>query len=380
MSHPVQFLARMLIVLAILLVGCGLLIDDLVVFFQTNLIINTIILVVFMAGLFHAFRITISLIYEVRWMQKMRTRLENPENLDLDNATIGQTKLCMPLAGMLNQQLEEQGRIKLPVNVMRTFVDGVYSRGEEMREIGRYMVGLLVFLGLLGTFWGLLDTLKAVGTLIGDLDVNGEDLSATFKNLQYGMQKPIDGMAVAFGTSLFGLSGSLILGFFQIHAGQALNRFVNQLEEWLSNISHIGPVGSAQSLVQDSFYLESLLEQISQHIHKLNEIILSQNHTQPSSMSQVERLDQLIELQNEHKVYQEHISFSLKEILNTARMTLRPENEISLRRSLDKFEKTIQKWIEVNNLQHKKSTDELNEQFRLLNKTITKALSVKKFD
>jgi hypothetical protein len=122
---------------------------------------------------------------------------------------------------------------------LRTVLDGIRSRMDESREISRYMISLLVFLGLLGTFWGLLGTIEAVGSVIINLDISNQDFDQVFGELQAGLLKPLDGMGTAFSSSLLGLGGSLILGFLDIQAGHAQNRFYDGLEEWLTGLTHL---------------------------------------------------------------------------------------------------------------------------------------------
>jgi len=122
---------------------------------------------------------------------------------------------------------------------LRTVLDGIRTRLDESREISRYMIGLLVFLGLLGTFWGLLGTIDAVGRVIIGLDVGQRDFIEVFAELKAGLLEPLAGMGTAFSSSLFGLGGSLVLGFLDIQAGHAQNRFYDGLEEWLSGLTHL---------------------------------------------------------------------------------------------------------------------------------------------
>jgi biopolymer transport protein ExbB/TolQ len=117
---------------------------------------------------------------------------------------------------------------------LRSVLDGVAARLDEGREISRYMIGLLVFLGLLGTFWGLLQTIGAVGNVVSSIDTNSNNFEAMMGQLRIGLDAPLSGMATAFSSSLFGLAGSLILGFLDLQLGQAMGRFFNELEDWLS--------------------------------------------------------------------------------------------------------------------------------------------------
>jgi septal ring factor EnvC (AmiA/AmiB activator) len=158
---------------------------------------------------------------------------------------------------------------------MRSLLDGIQSRIEESHEISRYLIGLLVFLGLLGTFWGLLDTVNAVGATIADLSGSSSDPVAMFEQLQRGLARPLSGMGTAFSSSLFGLAGSLVLGFLELQAGQAHNRFLNELEEWLSGVtrlsSSVGSVGDGEQSVPA--FIQALLEKTADSLEQLQHTI-----------------------------------------------------------------------------------------------------------
>jgi len=149
-------------------------------------------------------------------------------------------------------------------------LDGIASRLDESRDISRYTIGLLIFLGLLGTFWGLLDTVSSIRDVIGGLSVAGGDVSQVFSDLKSGLERPLGGMGTAFSSSLLGLSGSLVLGFLDLQAGQAQNRFFNNLEEWLSSFTRL----SSGALSGDGdhsvpAYVQALLEQTADSLEHL---------------------------------------------------------------------------------------------------------------
>ena len=163
---------------------------------------------------------------------------------------------------------ERKGRVSLSATAMRSLLDGIASRLEESREISRYMIGLLIFLGLLGTFWGLLDTVSAVSGVIASL-TTATDTGAMFNSLRDGLQRPLGGMGTAFGTSLFGLAGSLVLGFLDLQAGQAQNRFYNDLEEWLSSMTRLGSTGGTSDEQSVPQFIQALLEQTADNLENL---------------------------------------------------------------------------------------------------------------
>jgi hypothetical protein len=153
---------------------------------------------------------------------------------------------------------------------LRSLLDSISSRLDESRDISRYLIGLLIFLGLLGTFWGLLQTIGAVGLTIRSLSVDSSDFATLFNTLQTGLEAPLAGMGTAFSSSLFGLAGSLVLGFLDLQASQAQNRFYNDLEEWLSThtrLSSGGGIGDGDQSVPA--YVQALLEQTADSLQEL---------------------------------------------------------------------------------------------------------------
>ena len=134
---------------------------------------------------------------------------------------------------------DRQGETVLSPLSMRSLLNSLASRLDESRDLSRYLIGLLIFLGLLGTFWGLLDTVSSVGAAIQALDVASTEQGTVFEELKSGLQAPLRGMGTSFSSSLFGLAASLVLGFLDLQASQSQNRFYNDLENWLSTITDI---------------------------------------------------------------------------------------------------------------------------------------------
>jgi hypothetical protein len=145
---------------------------------------------------------------------------------------------------------ERVGRVAITSQTMRAFLDSLAMRLDEARDISRYLTGLLVFLGLLGTFWGLIETVGSVGGIINGLKVGG-DADQVFDALKEGLAAPLGGMGISFSSSLFGLAGSLILGFLDLQTSQAQNRFYTNLEDWLAttvdDLPAIAPAGGAST-------------------------------------------------------------------------------------------------------------------------------------
>lgn len=229
LTAPGIFLARMVIFLALVGLIAAVLSQQLIVSFKTNPFLNGTIIGVLAVGIIYMFGQVLRLFREIRWVNAFRIA-------DPGLAMEHQPVLLAPMATMLR---DRKGSLSLSTMAMRTIMDSIASRLDEARDTGRYLVGLLVFLGLLGTFWGLLETIQSVGTTISALDTKQTDSALMFDELKTGLAAPLKGMGTAFASSLLGLAGSLVLGFLDLQAGQAHNRFYNELEEWLSGITEL---------------------------------------------------------------------------------------------------------------------------------------------
>ncbi|MHC2255978.1 hypothetical protein ACVILK_005670 [Bradyrhizobium embrapense] len=224
LSSPRIFLVRMLVFLVL----CGLvgvvLYKQIVTAFFANPGLNALIGAVLLIGIILAFRQVIRLYPEVAWVNNFRIA-------DPGLAIERRPTLLAPMAAILGG--ERTGRMSISQQTMRHLLDSIATRLDEARDISRYMTGLLVFLGLLGTFWGLIETVGSVGKVIDGLKVGG-DAGALFDTLKEGLAAPLGGMGISFSSSLFGLAGSLILGFLDLQSSQAQNRFYTDLEDWLA--------------------------------------------------------------------------------------------------------------------------------------------------
>jgi len=262
MSRPTRYLTRMtLFVIAVLLVT-AVLAPGLADAFMSNPFLNSVIILVAIVGAAFTFRSVLILRPEIEWLEAFQAQRAGRRIA----GTPAQPRLLAPLARMLG---ERQGRLTMSAMSMRSVLDGIGARLSEAREISRYVIGLLVFLGLLGTFWGLLQTVGSVALVVSGLSVEG-DPAAVFGDLKAGLQAPLTGMGTAFSSSLFGLAGSLSLGFLELQASQAQNRFYNELEDWLSGATRLtsgGPLGDGETSVPA--YLQSLVEQTAENLESL---------------------------------------------------------------------------------------------------------------
>ncbi|MBV9736181.1 MAG: flagellar motor protein MotA [Acidisphaera sp.] len=271
MTRPTVYLVRMLVFLAAVVAVAVVLSHTLLLAFANNPVLNSLILLVLLLGVLWNLRQVLRLTPEVTWLetfQRARSRL----------AATPPPRLLAPMANMLASRAgktrDGQDRFTLSAPAMRSLLDGIASRLDESRELSRYMTGLLIFLGLLGTFWGLLLTVGAVGDVISGMSVGSGDINALFEQLKAGLAKPLHGMGTAFSTSMLGLSGALVLGFLDLTAGQAQNRFFNELEEWLAGITRLSSgVLGAEGEAPIPVYVQALLEQTAENMENLQHIL-----------------------------------------------------------------------------------------------------------
>ncbi len=237
LNTPGSYLRGMIVFLALVGFLIAIIAKPLTQAFWTNPLLNGLIISVLAVGILRAFGQVARLYPEVRWVNAFR--IADP-GLAIEHKPV----LLAPMATMLR---DRTGTLSLSTTSMRSIMDSIGGRLDEVRDTGRYLVGVLVFLGLLGTFWGLLETMQSVGKAINSLDARQSDSVLVIEQLKSDLAAPLRGMGTAFSASLLGLAGSLILGFLDLQASHAQNRFYNELEEWLSGITDLsagGPMGS----------------------------------------------------------------------------------------------------------------------------------------
>lgn len=261
LNTPGSFLRGMLVFLMVVGLCGAILYQPIEVAFWANPVLNGLILGVLAIGVLRAFGQVIRLYPEIRWVNAFR--IADP-GLAIEHKPV----LLAPMATMLR---DRTGQLSLSTSSMRSIMDSIGGRLDEARDTGRYLVGLLVFLGLLGTFWGLLDTISSVGKTINSLDTKGTDSVLMFEELKAGLSAPLKGMGTAFSSSLMGLASSLVLGFLDLQTSHAHNRFYNELEEWLSGITELTPAGEGggevgQQLFGIMFEVQRTISELSDRI------------------------------------------------------------------------------------------------------------------
>ena len=259
LSSPQVFLLTMVIFLAIVGFIAIILTRQIQAAFVTNPGLNGLILGVLIVGILLAFAQVGRLFREVRWVNSFRAGSETTEPV-----------LLAPMKAMLGRSAS----MAFSTSSMRTMLDSIATRLDESRDTSRYLVGLLIFLGLLGTFWGLLHTIGSISDTIQSLDPGTGDSASVLEALKQGLAAPLSGMGTAFSSSLFGLSGSLVLGFLDLQSGRAQNRFYTELENWLSSVT---------DLSSDIAVPEGLKAETSDEIRALSERLRSMQETGASN-------------------------------------------------------------------------------------------------
>ena len=339
--------------------------------FAANIFLNGLILGVLLLGVLYNFRQVILLYPEVNWIERFRLNTET-------SPAAREPRLLSPMVTMLRSQ---KNKISLSTHSMRSLLDGMASRLDESRELSRYTIGLLIFLGLLGTFWGLLETVNSIGNVIGSLSVTGGDFSDVFAKLKDGLIKPLDGMGTAFSSSLFGLAGSLILGFLDLQAGQAQNRFYNDLEEWLSSLTRLSPGSVAADGEGSSLnFVEALLEQTAEGLESMQRIMTKSEQTSIASGENLIKLsetlnaleakldlnDKSISILSENQLALQNILEKLSEKL-AAERTEKPHQQLPDIRNIEVLTEQILKEITTNRVE---LLNELRSEIKLLARTI----------
>jgi len=274
--------------------------------FMANAPLNGFIVGVLALGILYNFRQVLMLYPEVAWIEGFQKS---------GAAVISSPRAPKLLAPMATIVGKHRDGLSLSTQAMRSLLDGILSRLDESRDISRYATGLLIFLGLLGTFWGLLETVASIGDVINSLSVKSGDATTIFDNLKKGLKAPMAGMGTAFSSSLFGLAGSLILGFLDLQANQAHNRFYNDLEEWLSTVTRLA-TGSALTESDQPIpaYVQALLEKTAEGLENLQKILIRGEESRLSVDSKIVSLGDKLETLTDHMLVEQALMKNLAEI------------------------------------------------------------------
>ena len=282
MTKPSQALVWMLGSLAAVAALAALVSTRLLQNFEANPFFNGVILAVLVFGVFVNLRQVLLLSRDVDWIEAFK---RSPP----DRPLAVKPKLLAPMARMLAGR--ERAKFSLSTPSLRSILDSVYLRLEESRDLSRYLVGLAIFLGLLGTFWGLLVTIRSVAEIIGSLGV-GTDPAAMFNQLKENLKQPLSGMSTSFSTSLFGLASSLVLGFLDLQAGHAQTRIYNELEAWLSGMTKLSSGGlQVEGETALPAYVQALLEQTADGLERMQRALTESERERRASGEQLGELN-----------------------------------------------------------------------------------------
>jgi hypothetical protein len=265
LTRPSRYLVRMFVFMTAVLGLAAALAEPLYHYFMGNWLVNGVIVFILAVGTVYIFRQVILLYPEIGWIERFRRNQNNVSSDDMP-------RLLSPLATMLADR-RGGGKMTLSALSMRTLLDGIQTRLDETRESSDYLRGLLLFLGLLGTFYGLLQTVSSVPAVVQGLSVGTNDAAHAFGDFKAGLMPILSGMGTAFSASLFGLAGSLVIGFLGLQATLAQNLFYNNLEEWLSGYTRLGGGLGGEGDGSVPAFIQALLEQTADSLENLQRIM-----------------------------------------------------------------------------------------------------------
>ena len=371
MTRPAVFLLRMLVFLAAVLLLVALLYAQLFEAFASNPLLNGVILCVMGLGIAWNIRQVLMLRQEVDWLEAF----QRPRNGAPAQAS---PRLLAPMASMFASRRSE--KFSLSATAMRGVLDGISARLDESREISRYATSLLIFLGLLGTFWGLILTIGAVASVIADMNVGTGDVNIMFNQLKAGLARPLAGMGIAFSSSMLGLAGALVLGFLDLTAGQAQNRFFNELEEWLAGLTRLSS-GAGMDAEGGSIpaYLHALLEQTAENLEGMQTAMArgeeGRNTTSAAIAQLAERLSVLTEQMRATQVLMQRVAEQNASLapamLNLTEAMSRPSIDEGARQNLRNMEILLGRILDDAAQGRAHSTAELRNEIKILTRTIT---------
>ncbi|MFC7737951.1 flagellar motor protein MotA [Roseomonas sp. GCM10028921] len=369
MTNPNRYLLRMVLFLVCVVLVAALLFAQLRHAFAVNPVLNALILGILLLGTGWCVRQVLMLRNEVHWLENFRAHRPG-------ETAHPAPRLLAPMASMLASRRGE--RLSLSTGAMRSVLDGIASRLDEQRELSRYMTGLLIFLGLLGTFWGLILTIGSVSDVIQNMSVGTGDVTTLFNQLKSGLAQPLAGMGVAFSSSMLGLACALVLGFLDLTAGQAQTRFYNELEEWLAGVTRLssgvlGEGGAEGGSVPA--YVQALLEQTAENLEGLQRILARGEERSAQSGRALEtltdRLSVLTDQMRANQVLMGRVAESQAGIGPTLqRLAEAGEHEAASRGHLRNVELYLARLLEESAQGRAQSTQELRSEIKVLARTI----------
>ena len=369
MTQPSAYLTRIIVFLVLVIAIIGGLHEAVIAAFMTNVVLNGLIIGVLVIGIAYVLRQVLSLRPAVRWVDTYR---RNEPGLSMQ----APPSMLSPLATMLQ---EKKGRMSLSATSMRSLLDSIGARLDESRDMTRYLGRLLIFLGLLGTFWGLIQTIASIGDVFGGMSLGG-DLDPSFSDVMGRLNGPLQGLATAFSSSLFGLSGALVLGFLDLQAGQAQNRFYNDLEEWLSSFTRLssgGVGGIAEGDASVPVYVQALLEQTADSLENLQRIMarseesrVSGNQTLLQLSERLAGLTDQMRTERDLMVKLAEGQMELKPILQRIAVATEGDSDSAAEAHLRNIGVHVTRLLEEVSSGRQQAVDEIRNEIKVLTRTI----------
>ena len=375
MTGPGRYLTRMLLFVAAVAALVAALFPALVHAFMANVALNAGIVGVLLLGILYIFRQVLQLSPEARWLDTYR---RNAPGLSVQ----AQPRLLAPLSAMLGDR-QAGSRITLSAIATRSLLDSIRARLDEGRDISRYMIGLLVFLGLLGTFWGLLETVASIAGVIGSLGTVSGDINQFFNELKSGLQAPLGGMGTAFSSSMLGLAGSLVLGFLDLQASQAQNRFYNELEEWLAGMTKVGAgpaIADTGEMTSVPAFLQALIERTADSMDSLQRAVARGEDSRKGANNQLMQLTEKLSVLTDQMKAEQQLMLRLAE----NQMELKPilsrmsdaiatgglGGDEATRSHIRNIEVYLSRLVDELSSGRQQTSDEVRSEIRLLARTI----------
>ena len=371
MTNMNHYLIRVLLFVLVILVIASFLIMPIGHAFMANAALNGMILGVFLFGLVFIVRKIALLSPEVAWISQHRSL--NKQRLTKQRAP----RLLAPIANMLGDKTN--GKISLSATSLKSLLDSIDMRLSESRDTSRYLIGLLIFLGLLGTFWGLLETVGAVSNVIGGLSLKGGNLEKAFADLKIGLDAPLSGMATAFSSSVFGLAGSLALGFIDLQLGQAQNRFYNDLEEWLSGLTKLsaGNNVTGDHEISGTAYQAALFEQTAESLDRLQRVMVHNEDGRDETNQHLIKINDSLHLIVDKLEAETQVIRDLSDNQERSNSAISRLTEYSQEKSKDDYRQNLRnidtqlsQLIKELKTGRDKSVEEIRQEIRLLARTI----------
>lgn len=375
MTGPGRYLTRMLLFVAAVAALVAALFPALVHAFMANVALNAGIVGALLIGIAYIFRQVLQLQPEARWLDTYR---RNAPGLSVQRPP----RLLAPLSAMLGDR-QAGSRITLSAVATRSLLDSIRARLDEGRDISRYMIGLLVFLGLLGTFWGLLETVASIAGVIGGLGTVGGDINQFFNELKAGLQAPLGGMGTAFSSSMLGLAGSLVLGFLDLQASQAQNRFYNELEEWLAGMTKVGAgpaIAEGGEMTSVPAFLQALIERTADSMDDLQRSVARGEDSRRGANNQLMQLTEKLSVLTDQMKAEQQLMLRLAE----SQMELKPilsrmadaisggglGGDEATRAHIRNIEVYLSRLVDELSSGRQQTSDEVRSEIRLLARTI----------